>query len=265
MLKAPWTVLQTENRVRQIVRQGGQCREQPAPRGAAQRKSTVVRIHSPGKAPEAVDKETVEAEQLDLLRGLDARAKVPNIVELPPLRRAEVVEPVALGVEVHLAEEGGQERQQNQSDEPRRVGDQSDGERDRRESVLRLPEDLGQQRGASRHLPSRPFEPVLLFAALELLQVERCGMLHETHAGEVAVEFREQAVDERTGPPEKVGHDGKAAFEHHETGENGQPSAPDPGRQAFAGRRQPALRHDLVDDELSDIEHHDRQRGTGEA
>ena len=72
-----------------------------------------------------------------------------------------------------------------------------------------LSEDLGQQRGAAGDLPARPFEPVLLVAALELLEVEGGGMLHEAHAGEIAVALGEQAVDEGTRPAEKVGRDGK--------------------------------------------------------
>ena len=138
---------------------------------------------------------------------------------------------------MHLAEKGRQQGEHDQPEQPRRIGRKPDGEGHDGEDVLDLSEELRQQRGAAGDLPARPVEPVLLVAALELLEVEGGGLLHEAHAGEIAVALGEQAVDERARPAEKVGRDGKHGLHHDEAAQQVEPAAREPVAEARRRRK----------------------------
>src|SRR5258706_4260921 len=84
--------------------------------------AAIVDEHGFGKAPEPLDQELIETEELDLLGGLDAGAKITHIIELPPLGSAEIIEPIALCVELEFAEQRRHKRDQHQHDQPGPIG-----------------------------------------------------------------------------------------------------------------------------------------------
>src|SRR6185436_578302 len=102
----------------------------------------------------------VQPEDLDFLCGLDARARLTDVVELAPLRGAAEVERVALRVEVRLADEGRDERNGEQRDQLWRKCDEPRGEADDRDDVLRLAKELRDQAGAASGLALCMLEPV---------------------------------------------------------------------------------------------------------
>ena len=165
---------------------------------------------------------------------------------------------------MHLAEKGRQQGEHDQPEQPRRIGRKPHREGQDGEDVLDLSEELRQQRGAAGDLPARPVEPVLLVAALELLEVEGGGLLHQAHAGEIAVALGEQAVDEGARPAEKVGRDGERGLHHDKAAQQVEPAARQPVAEARAGGGHLGLGDDLVDDELAHIEHEDRNRRPAE-
>ena len=192
-------------RVGDVVADGADRGEHAAPAGAPDREPAVGRVEVGGEAPVAVDQEAVEAEDLHFLRRLDAGAGLAHVVELAPLRRAQVVERVALRVEVRLAEERRHQRQRQQHDQPRRVEHQRRGEAQDGDDVLRLAEHLAHQRAAADRLPARALQPVLQLAVLEVLEVERRRVLHQAQAGGVGELLRQQRVEQRHRAPEHVG------------------------------------------------------------
>ena len=64
------------------------------------------------------DQEVIEAENLHFLGGFNAGGGLPHIVEFAPLRRAAVIERIALRIEMGLPDEGRHERNKQQHDEP---------------------------------------------------------------------------------------------------------------------------------------------------
>ncbi len=119
----------------------------------------------------------MEAEDLYFLGRLHARRGLADIVEFAPLRRAAEVERVALGVEVRFAEEGGNQRHQQQHDQPGREDDEAGGEARHGDEVLCLAEELAHQGHAAAGLAAGAFELILKAGILEILEVQRRGML----------------------------------------------------------------------------------------
>ena len=113
-----------------------------APARAADGQRRLARVEALGELAVALDEERVQAEDLHFLRRLDAGPGLAHVVELAPLRRPRVVERVALGVEVRLAEERGHEGEHEQRDEPGRVHGEAGGEARDGHHVLGLAEDL---------------------------------------------------------------------------------------------------------------------------
>ena len=138
-----------------------------------------------GKAPVAIDQEAVQAENLHFLGGFDARGGMPDIVELAPFRRADVVERIALRVEMRLAEERRHQSEKQQEDQPRRVQDQAGGEARHGHHVLRLAEQLAHQRHPPAGLAAGALELVLELGVFEILEVESRRVLHQAHARSV--------------------------------------------------------------------------------
>ena len=209
----------------------------------------------------ALDQERVEAEDLHFLRGLDARAGLAHVVELAPLGRARVVERVALRVEVRLADERRHERDREQHDQPRRVDDEAGGEARDRHDVLRLREELPHQRHAARRLPARALEPVLQLAVLEVLEVERRGVLHQAQAGRVAELLGQQRIEQRHRAPstsDSTARPNSSASSHADAIEQTRVRAT---RARSSGALRHLREHDhLVDDQLADVERRDRQQ-----
>ena len=83
------------------------------------------------------------------------------------------------------------------------------------------------RRHTARGLPPCPFQAVLQFAVLEVLEVERGRMLHQPQAGFVAETFGQQAVDQRHGATQDVGQDGESQFQREQPADAvEQPAAP---------------------------------------
>ena len=169
----------------------------------------------------ARDQEGVQAEDLHFLGGLGAGARLADVVELAPLRRARVVERVALRVEVRLAHERRHEGQEQEGDEPGRVDEKPHPEAADGHQVLGLAEELAHQGGAAHGLPARPIQPVLQLAVLEVLEVQRGGVLHEAHAGGVRELLREKGIDEGDDPPQDVGEHRQAELEGEQASPGG--------------------------------------------
>ena len=80
---------------------------------------------------------------------------------------------------MRLAEEGRHQRQHQHGDQPRRVEDQPGGKTRHRDDILRLTEQLPHQRHAARGLAARAFELILKLGVLEILEIERRGVLRD--------------------------------------------------------------------------------------
>ena len=220
-----------------------------------------------GERAVALDQERVEAEDLHFLGGLDAGAGLAHVVELAPLRRARVVERVALRVEVRLAEERRhqRDREQQRSATARR-------RRGRRRSSTTVttscawPKSWLIRRHAPGGLPARALEPVLQLAVLEILEVERGRVLHQAQAGRVAELLRQQRVEQRDGAAEHVGEHRERRTRARAASRGGRAGrSRASARRSSAARRAPHQQHDLVDDQLADVERGDRQQRAHEA
>ncbi|GEO18664.1 hypothetical protein MAE02_63600 [Microvirga aerophila] len=91
-----------------------------------------------------------------------------------------------------------------------------------------LPENLGEKSGSPGDLAASPLQSVLLITALELLKIQRRRMLHQTHAGKVAVALGEEAVDKGTGSPQEISGDREGQFQNQQPTKKIKSAAPDP-------------------------------------
>ena len=205
----------------------------------------------------------MQAEDLHFLRGLDAGAGLAHVVELAPLRRPRVVERVALRVEVRLAEEGRhqRDREQQRSATARR--------RSRPAAKLTIvttscawPNSWLIRRHAAHGLPARALEPVLQLAVLEVLEVERRGVLHQPHAGRVGEALRQQRVEQRDDAAEHVGqHRQRRTRARAATSQwSSSAAAPPAPQRRPAPPARCASAHHLVDDQLADVQRRHRQQ-----
>ena len=128
----------------------------------------------------------------------------------------------------------GHQGNREQHDQPRRVDDEAGGEADDGDDVLRLAEELADQARAPGRLPPRALEPVLQLAVLEILEVERRGVLHQPQAGLVAEPLRQQGVEQRHDAAEHVGADRQSEFQREQPADAVEQAARDP---LLAGRR----------------------------
>ena len=255
MERAPYDV-----GIRDVVGDGPDRRQQASPAGASHRDPSIGLEQARGQRAVAFDQEGIEAEDLHFLRRLRAGARLPDVIELAPLLRAGIVERIALCVEMRFADERRHERDGEERDEPRRVHNQPRGEARDGDQVLRLAEELPDQVRASGRLPPRAFQPVLQLAVLEILEVERGGMLHEPKAGLVAEPLRQQRVEQGHGATEHVGEDGKSEFQDEQPSDAVEHAARDPLPQVAGGGRRLDEQHHLIDDELAHVERRDRQQ-----
>ena len=244
-----------------IVGNGADRGEQASPACAPQRDSAIGLEEARGQRAVALDQEGVQAEDLHFLGRLRARARLPHVIELAPLRRAGVVERIALRVEMRLADECGQESDGKERDEPRSVDEQPRGEACDSDDILRLAEELPDQARTSGRLPPCPFQPILQLAVLEVLEVERGGVFHEPKAGLVAEPLRQQRVQQRHGAAKDVGEDRESEFQDEQPCDAVEQSAREPLPQIFGGVRSLNQQHDFIDDQLADVERRDRQQG----
>jgi hypothetical protein len=153
-----------------------------------------------------------------------------------------------------LAEEGRHECDQQEEDQPRRVQDEPGGKGDDGNHVLRLAEQLRHQRRAPHCLATRPLQTVLLLTVLEVLEVERRGVLHQSDARRVRELLGQQRVQERHDAPEHIRRDREDQLDAEQPAEPGQQAAAQPLAQG--ARRAGQLRepHYLIDDQLADVQ-----------
>ena len=251
--------------VRDVVGDRADRRQHAAPARAAHRDAAIRVEEARGERAVALDQEAVEAEDLHFLRRLGAGAGLPHVVELAPLGRAGEVERIALRVEVRLADERGQERDGEQHDEPRRVDEEPRGEAHDGDDVLRLAEELADEARAARGLAPRALQPVLQLAVLEVLEVERGRVLHEPQARLVAELLGQQRIEQRDEAAEHVGGDREPELQREQPADAVELAAREPLPQRVVDERRAREPHDLVDDELADVERHDRQQRAHDA
>ena len=202
-----------DERICGVVADRADRREQSAPAGSALRDRAVCAIDRLRQHAIAIDQERIQTETLDLLRRRRAGADHAQVVELAPFRRPLVVDRVALRVEMQLADECRHDGNDQQHDQPRRIDHQADGEAQDGHDILRLAEQLRQQRTAAGDLAPRAVEAILQVGVLEVLQVERGGVLHEANAGRVRIHLRQQRIDQRDDAAEDVRGDGERKFQ----------------------------------------------------
>ena len=126
--------------------------------------------------------------------------------------------------------------------------------------VLRLAEELADEARAPRRLPPGALQPVLQLAVLEVLEVERRRVLHQPQARLVAESLGEQRIEQRDEAAEHVGGDRQPELQRDQPPEAVELAARHPLPKRVVRRRMPGEQHDLVDDELADVERHDGQQ-----
>ena len=166
---------------------------------------------------------------------------------------------------MRLADERGDEGDGEQGDQPRRVGHEPDRECRDRDDVLRLAEDLAEQRRAAGRLPAGALEPVLQLAVLEVLEVQGRGVLHQADARDVREPLGEQRIEQRHEAAEQVGQHGQAELEGDEPGERVEQPALEPCPEALVRVPGAGEPEDLVDDQLADVQRRHRQERADEA
>ena len=208
-----------------------------------------------------LDEEAVETEDLHFLGGLDAGGCLAHIIEFPALGRAAEVEPVALRIEMRLAQEHRHQRHQQQDDQPGREDQETSGEARDGHDVLRLPQQLRHQREAAAGLPARPLELVLKLRILEIFQIEGGGVFHQTDARGVGHALRQEAVDELDDAAQDVGQDSQRELGQDQHAQPVEQAARQPVLESRRPPRHLHQMHHVVDDQLADIEGDDRQQG----
>ena len=192
--------------------------------------------------------EVRQVEQLDLLRHLVRRARVPQVVEQPPLGSPAEQQRIAQRRVVRLAEERGQYRDDEQQQQPRELDEQHARERRQRHEILRRGEQQGDQSDPAHRLAAGALQMVVGLGILVLRQVERGRMLHQPHADAVREQVAEQALEQRRQPGEPFSRHGDAQLEPHEPAQ----VPPVHRRPPPAGRAHPHRGDHPVDDQLAD-------------
>jgi hypothetical protein len=106
----------------------------------------------------------------------------------------------------------------------------------------------------------RALELILKIGVLKILQVESCRMLHQTDTRGVGHALRKEAVGERDDAPENVGQNGSREFGQEQDAQPVQLAAAQPLLERLGLVRCLHQQHNVIDDQLTDIEGHDRQQ-----
>ena len=166
---------------------------------------------------------------------------------------------VGLRVEVGFADERRDEREHEQGDQPRGIGRKPDGKRDDRHDILSLCEQLAHQRHATGRLTAGSIEPILQLAVLEVLEIERGCVLHETHARDVGKLLAEQGIEQRNEAPEQIKENRERKLGSQEPQQRIESPTRHPCGKSVGGARRRCDRDHLIDDQLADIEGRDRK------
>src|SRR6185312_14895878 len=97
--------------VGEIVADGANRGEQSSPAGAPQRQPSIGRVKIGRQTDVSIDQKSVEAEDFHFLGGFNTGGGLPDIVEFAPLRGADEIKRIALGVEMRLADKRRNEGQ----------------------------------------------------------------------------------------------------------------------------------------------------------
>ncbi len=247
-----------------VVTQRAQRCEQGAPERAPPGQLAIGDEEFVGQLAEAGDEEAVEVEDLHLLRRLHARAHLADVFELAPLRSPLEVQRVTERVEVRLADERRQQRHRQQHDQPWCVDQQACGEADHRDDVLHLAEQLAHQVHAPHRLATRAVELVLQVRVLEILQVERGRVLHQTHAGRVGEQFGQQRIAVTDQSAQQVRRDRQHELHGKQPQQVVELSVLPCCGDRFVRDARADQAHGFVDDQLADIQRGDRQERADE-
>ena len=237
-----------------VVAQGSERGQQRAPERAPPRQRAVGAEELLRQLAETGDEEAVEAEDLDLFRGLHAGAHLPDVLELPAFRRPLEVERVIERVEMRFADERRHQRDRQQHDQPGGVDEQSGREAHHGHRVLRLPEQLAHQVHAAHGLAPRAVQLVLQVGVLEVLQVERGGVLHQPDAGGVGEQLRQRRVGVAHQPAEHVRADRQSELQQQQPQQVRQLAAFPRRLQRVEAHARADQAHHLVDDQLADVQ-----------
>ncbi len=159
-----------------------------------------------------------------------------------------------------FADERRHQRDGEKRDEPRCIDHQPRGKARHCYGILRLAEELADQAAAPGRLPARALELVLQLAVFEILEVERCGVLHQPKARLVAGTAPEQsAVEQGNGAAQNIGQNREAELQRQQRADAMERSACQPLCQVIGGKRRAGEANDFVDDELADIKRRHRK------
>ena len=166
---------------------------------------------------------------------------------------------------MRLADERGDQRDREQHDQPRRVDESPAAKLTIVTTSCAWPNSWPISVDAPGGLAARALEPVLQLAVLEVLEVERRRMLHQPQAGRVAEALGQQRVEQRDDAAEHVGGDRERELEREQPADAVERAAVEPFAQRVVGCGVPREPHDLVDDQLADVERGDGQQRAHDA
>ena len=163
--------------------------------------------------------EAGQVEQLDLFGHLVGGARVAQVVEQPPLRRPLEQERVAQRRVVRLAEKRRHDRHHQEEQQPGELHRQHGCEGDERDEVLRRGQQQRDEPDPPHRLAACPLQVVVRLGILVLREVERRGVLHESHTDTVREQIAEQALEQRREARQAFAPDGDGELEPHEAAE----------------------------------------------
>lgn len=195
----------------------------------------------------------MQVEDFDFLGRLHAGADLAQVIELAPFRRPLEIERIPQRIEVCLADEGRNQRNRQQHDQPGRVDHQAHRQADHGNGVLHLAEQLAHQVHAVHGLASRAIQLVLPVRVFEILQIQLRGMFHQTHAGGVVEQLRQQRIGVADQPAEQVRADRQRQFQRQQFQKPVQAAAAQGLRERVECRRLADQMDRLVDDQFADV------------
>ncbi len=239
-----------------VVAQGPHHRQQRRDDAAPHRQRLVGLVEILGQPVVAAHQKIGQAEQLELLGRDVAGADVAEIVQLPPLRGPGVEQGISQRREVGLAQQRGEHRDHEEHQQPGDVDRDRDAERRQGDQVLQRRQQHGEEPDPPHRLPPGPLQLVVDLRVLELLQVERRGVLHQLDAGPVGEEVAQETLQQGGDPAQPLAHHRDRQLDPDQHGQ------PLPGHRPAAAVQGDGVDH-LVHDELADPEHAQRHRRAG--
>src|ERR1051325_11473601 len=113
---------------------------------------------------------------------------------------------------MRLTKEARDDSHGEQKEEPRTIDEERCAQREERQGILSDRENLREQPNPACGLLARSLQLVVEGRVFKLIQVERCGMLHQTHAGMIREEITKKAFDEGGGCGQHLAQEYDAEF-----------------------------------------------------